>query len=60
MTISREMLSYSKEFVAALGAFLKQHGERAKELGLTRRDTLHVWKRVFEITAKGGGSTKEI
>lgn len=60
MDISNEMLAYSKEFVAALGECLKKSGERAKELGLTRKQTLHVWRRTLEITLKGGGSTKEI
>ncbi len=60
MEITKEMLDYSKEFVAALGECLKKSGKRATELGLSRKQTLHIWRRTLEITLKGGGSTKEI
>ena len=54
------MLAYAKVFVKALGKCLKESGEEAKALGLTRAQTLHVWKRTMEITVKGGGKVSEI
>lgn len=60
METTEAMLSFAKEFVPALGETMRKTGERAKELGLTRAQTLHVWRKTLEITIRGGGSTKEI
>lgn len=60
METTKEMLQFVKEFVPALGETMKRTGERAKELGLTRAQTLYVWRKTLEITLKGGGKIKEI
>jgi hypothetical protein len=60
METTDAMLRYAKEFVPALGACMRESGKRAKELGLTRAQTLHVWRKTLEITLRGGGSTKEL
>ncbi len=60
METTEAMIKFAKEFVPALGDTMRRTGKRAKELGLTRAQTLHVWRRTLEITIKGGGKIREI
>ena len=49
METTEAMLQFAKEFVSELGDTLRRTGKRAKELGLTREQTLQVWLRTFEL-----------
>lgn len=60
METTKEMLQFAKEFVPALGDTMRRTGKRAKELGLTRAQTLYVWRKTLEITISGGGKVKDI
>lgn len=60
METTEQMLQFAKESVPELGNTMRRTGERAKELGLTRAQTLHVWREILKITLRVGGSTKEI
>jgi hypothetical protein len=48
-------LAYAKLFIKQFGALMRSSGLEAKAMGLSREETLFVWKKVLAVTLKGGG-----
>ena len=48
-------LVFAKLCVKALGLVVGSTREEGKKLGLSVQDTRDIWRKVLEITNKGGG-----